>query len=359
MSGGAMNESSIPIRPMTLGEILDKAIRLYRQNFLKFIGIFAIPYIPLMLLQMAFSVLYTFALLGVGSPDLANSSPELAGGVAIGSLIGTLIVLIASIVLVGGFATAALTRAVADNYVEKPIGILDSYRAVMGSVPKLLMALGLCFLLLLLLLVWGFIPIIGWFSGPGIIVFFSLIVVPLIAPIAALENRGVIQTIRRAWDLGRSRFWWLMGFALVLGLLGQLIVTGPVYLISSLLQAALATLPNVDFQLQSIINTVISTLINLATGLLYSPLQLTMITVVYFDLRARNEGLDIALELSRLNESPNDTSTLPELSDRQNRPLMEGIDIGRFALLSLIGVALFGCYFIFIFGMLGLMTSGF
>lgn len=354
-----MNETPPTIRPMTLGEILDKAIRLYRQNFLKFIGIFAIPYIPLMLLQTVFSALYTSSLLGVGSSDFTNPYSELGGGMAIGSLIGIFVVSIASIVLVGGFATAALTRAVADQYVDKPVGILDSYRAVMGSVPKLLLALGLAFILVLVLLLWAFVPIIGWFSGPGILVFFSLIVMPMIAPIAALEKLGVIQTIRRAWDLGRSRFWWLLGFALVLGLLGQLIVTGPVYLISSLLQAVLATLPNVDFQLQTIINSIVSTLINLATGLLYSPLQLTMITVVYFDLRARSEGLDIALQLSMLNENPAGASTLPEISERQNRPLIEGIDLGRFALLSLIGVALVGCYFIFIFSLVGLMSAGF
>ena len=59
-----MTETPLVIRPMALGEILDKAIRLYRQNFLTFMGIFAIPYIPMVIIQMIFSILYTTTLTG-------------------------------------------------------------------------------------------------------------------------------------------------------------------------------------------------------------------------------------------------------------------------------------------------------
>jgi hypothetical protein len=340
---------------MTLGEILDKAIRLYRQNFLKFIGIFAIPYIPLMLLQMVISVLYTSAIV---RPDfLQTSTPDEVMGMGIVTIIGLIITFIGQFILVGGFATAALTRAVANNYMDKPIGILDSYRAIIGSVWKLILALFLAILLLFGLLIWAIVPIVGWFSGPGIAVFLTLNVIPLIAPVAALENLGVTQTIRRAWDLARSRFWWLMGYAFVLILLSQFIVTGPVYLIGVVLQIALASLQEISFEMQSIISTIVSTLLNMALGLLYSPLQLTLMTVVYFDLRARSEGLDLALQLSPLNESQNEPAALPEISNKQNLPLISGIDIGRFALLSLIGIVLIGCYFIFLFSIMGILLG--
>lgn len=352
-----MNEAPLVIRPMTLGEILDKAIRLYRQNFLTFIGIFAIPYIPLVLIQMVISVLYTTTML---EPSfLEGTDPTAALGVGIATLIGSLLYLVANFVLVSGFATAAITRAVANNYMDKPIGILDSYRAITGKVWKLISALMLSSLIIFLILIWAIVPIVGWFSGPGIFVFLALIVIPLIAPIASLENLGVSQTLRRAWDMGRSRFWWLIGYALILALLGQLIVTGPVYLLSAILQAVFFSMPDVSFEMQTIISNIVSNLVNMALGLLYTPLQLTMMTVVYFDLRARNEGLDLALQLSSLNESPGESTALPEISNQQPIPFLMGIDIGRFALLSLIGVALFGCYFIFIFGLVGALGAGF
>jgi len=350
-----MNEVPLVIRPMTLGEILDKAIRLYRQNFLTFIGIFAIPYIPLVLIQMVISVLYATTMLQPGF--LEETDPTAAMGMGIATIIGSLIFLIANFVLVSGFATAAITRAVANNYMDKPIGILDSYRAITGSVWKLVLALLLSTILLIVLVLWAIIPVVGWLSGPGIFVFLALIVIPLIAPIASLENLGVRQTMRRAWDMGRSRFWWLIGYALILALLGQLIVTGPVYLLSAILQAIFFSMPDVSFEMQTIISNIISNLVNMALGLLYTPLQLTMMTVVYFDLRARNEGLDLALQLSSLNESQGESTALPEISNQQPIPFMMGIDIGRFALLSLIGIALFGCYFIFIFTIVGALGA--
>ena len=45
------------LRPLRLGELLDRAIRLYRANFLTFIGIIAVVYVPLMVLQTAASAL--------------------------------------------------------------------------------------------------------------------------------------------------------------------------------------------------------------------------------------------------------------------------------------------------------------
>ena len=44
------------LRPLGLGQLLDQAIRLYRQNFFKFIGIVAIVQIPLGLIQLGISL---------------------------------------------------------------------------------------------------------------------------------------------------------------------------------------------------------------------------------------------------------------------------------------------------------------
>jgi len=345
---------------MTLGEILDKAIRLYRQNFLTFIGIFAIPYIPLVIIQMIFTVLYTTTMI---SPDfLQSADPTTTMGLGIVTIISSVVFLIANFILVSGFATGAITRAVANIYTDKPIGILDSYRAISGSVWKLIWAIVLCTLILFIVLIWAIVPVVGWLSGPGIFVFIALIVSPLIAPIAVLENLGISKTIRRAWDLGRSRFWWLIGYALVLTLLGQLIVTGPVYLLSAILQGVFASLPDLGYEMQTIVDTIVSNLLTMALGLLYTPLQLTMMTVVYFDLRARSEGLDLALQLSPQTENQSETlsTTLPEISNTgQVTPVITGIDMGRFALLSLVGVLIFACYFGFLFMIVGAAMYGF
>src|SRR5512146_1997223 len=59
------------IRPLSLAELLDQAIGLYRRNFLTFIGIIAIAYIPVGILQALVAFLLTSSL----QPE-AISSPE-------------------------------------------------------------------------------------------------------------------------------------------------------------------------------------------------------------------------------------------------------------------------------------------
>lgn len=348
-----MTDSVLPIiRPMTLAELLDRSIRLYRQNFVKFIGIFAIPYIPLMILQGGLSFFTSTSVLGGINSDRTN---PFTSDMMIATL-GSFIFVFVQFILVRGVATAALTRAVANNYTGRPVGILDSYRTLSTSWLRLILALVVVFIMVIFLSIWMIIPCVGWFSGPGILFFIGLVVSPLIAPIISLEKAGVLSSIRRAWDLARSRFWWLVGCAFVLTLLGQLIVTGPVYLLSFILQAAFSSLPGTVEQ-QLAFTTIIQTLITMSMSLLYIPLQLTVMTVVYFDLRARAEGLDLAMQMSGNAGSENETINLPEISNnKSSMPLITGMDIGRFALLSLAGIAVYALIIslIFLVGMAAL-----
>lgn len=336
---------------MTLAELLDRAIRLYRQNFVKFVGIFAIPYIPLMLIQTGLTVFSTTSMLNQVNTD-PSAFPFSMESMAAFS--GTILIAIIQFILVQGLATAALTSAIANNYAGKPVGIVDSYRAMSAVSLKLILALILVFILTIILIVWMLIPCVGWFSGPGILFFIALVVTPLIPPIIILEKMGALSSIRRAWDLARSRFWWLIGCVFVLTLLGQLIVVGPVYLMSAILQFVLTTIPG-TLEQQTIVTSILQNLITITMTLLYTPLKLTVMTVVYFDLRARSEGLDLAMQMPaapKSDDSENAVINLPEISTKSTMPLITGIDVGRFALLSLAGILF---YFIII-GLFGLLA---
>jgi hypothetical protein len=336
---------------------LDRAIRLYRQNFLKFVGIFAIPYIPLALLQGAVSIFTTNSMVG---PAAQSTSPEelIFSPAWITAIAGSLIIAFVQFIIVQGLATAALTSAVANNYTGKPVGILDSYRNLSSSWLKLVGALTFITLFTIILFVWMFIPCVGWFSGPGMLFFIGMMVTPLIAPIITLENNGVLASLRRAWDLARNRFWWFVGCVLVLAVFGWLVVSGPLVLINWIL-TYLASMLELDYQLQLIVSTLIQTLVTIFTSLLYMPLRLTIMTVVYFDLRARSEGLDLAMQMPASAGSENQTVSLPEITNTtSSMPLITGIDIGRFALLSLAGIALYGIFVLLGFGMMSLAGAG-
>jgi len=347
-----MTDISLPIiKPMTLAELLDRAIRLYRQNFVKFVGIFAIPYIPLMLIQTGLAIFSTTSMLNQTNTNSSAFPFTLA---SMAALSGTFLVAIVQFILVQGLATAALTSSIANNYAGKPIGILDSYRSMSTTWLKLLLALFLVFLLTIILFIWMIIPCVGWFSGPGILFFIALAVSPLIPPIIVLEKMDAAYSIRRAWDLARSRFWWLIGCVFVLALLGWLLVAGPVYLMSAILQFVLTSIPGTVVQ-HTIIATILQNLITITMSLLYTPLKLTVMTLVYFDLRARSEGLDLAMQMpgaSNSDSSENAVINLPEITTKTSTPLITGIDIGRFALLSLAGIL----FYAIIVGIVSLFT---
>ena len=332
-----MATTSIPfLRPMTLGEVLDQAIRLYRRNFVTFIGIIAIPYIPLTLIQTGLTYLSSSSMTSI----LDSPSPTFSIPVGYwAGLAGIIVVGFFSIILVSGLATAALTRAIADNYTGQPVDILGSYGKTRSSWLSLLGALFLYLVLAVVLVIWTIIPCIGWLTGPGLLAFLALVVVPLLAPVVVLERLGAIEALRRAWDLGRSRFWWLLGFVFILTLLSQLIITGPVYLIEFIMRYVLAS--QINLQSQLIWTSVIQVFVQMVGGLLYLPLQLTAMTVVYFDLRVRSEGLDLALQAAANAGAETNIVALAETSPKPTGSLITGSEVGQFIVLTLAFIAVY------------------
>jgi hypothetical protein len=54
----------------------------------------------------------------------------------------------------------------------------------------------------------------------------------------------------------------------------------------------------------------------------------------------------------------NQVISLPEISAKTETPLITGIDIGRFALLSMAVIAVFALFFLVFFGIFGLAAAG-
>lgn len=328
-----MENQSLPaLRPLRLGELLDQAIRLYRRNFVTFIGIIALIYVPLMILQTASTALLTSSF-----DDLAASSSSgdiLTNFAYVGGMLSTVVVSFFQYVLVQGIATGALTCAVADDYLGKKTSILDAYRGIRGSWVSLLGALLLIILLYLVASVWWVVvPCIGWFTGLGMMVFLIAVVNPLVAPVVVLEKRGAPLSIRRAWDLARRRFWPVLGTIFVLGLFSLLIVNGPTAIVNVLLTQVITSFGNMTTQL--VVTTIVQSLVSLVFALLYYPLQMTAFTLIYFDLRVRTEGLDIALLTMAASQTTGAENVLQVPVPPSYERLVTGPDLGNFAILTL------------------------
>jgi len=345
------NQALLTLRPLRLGELLDRAIRLYRANFLTFIGIIAVVYVPLMVLQTAASTLLSSSMLGgFSNPEELFSNTAYWAGIG-----ATLILSLVQFVLVQGIATGALTRAVADNYLGKKTGILEAYRGIGKSWLTLIGALLLLGLILLALSIWWLVPCIGWFTGLGMIIFLMTAISPLVPPAVVLENQGAVDAIRRAWSLARRRFWPVIGYIFVLYLFSMIVVNGPAGIANVLLAQLFQSLGNPTMQL--VLTSILQGLISLVFILIYYPLQMAAFTLIYFDLRVRTEGFDIALLTMETSGTTDIAETMASPVPQTNERLITGPELGNFAILTLVGAGLYIFFASFLAGLAIFATS--
>jgi hypothetical protein len=344
--------TALTFRPLSLGQLLDQSIRLYRHNFIKFIGIIAIVQIPTTLLQILSSTLAASDVLeGLSYAD-PGAIGEIYGPFFLRTMGLGALLLVFNFVLVQGVGTAALTRVIADSRMGENTGILQAYRKIGPAWIRILGSLLLLVVLCLALAIWTIVPCIGWISGPGMLIFITLVVIPMVAPVVVLESKTGFSAIRRAWELVRRRFWWIIGFVLILYLLGQVVISGPTALLNVVL--SFATDQTDSLSQQTLRNAVIQSLSQLLLALLYQPLRLAAITLAYFDLRVRTEGLDLALQAQPIiQEDGSSAQILAQVPEGRSDSLLTSKEVGSFVLLSL-GVVIL---YVVIIGILGAIMA--
>lgn len=301
------------LRPLSMGQLLDRALRLYRRHFGTYIAIIAIMLAPLMVIQAIITILNipnSLAAMEQFSEFSSAPNPFMtylqlmsasSGGGA------TFLVAMLQFVLVQGLATAALVRAVATSYLGQPMGVFEAYGRSTTSWLRLMVVLVATYILGLMLTAAAIIiPCVGWTVGIGMVVYFFYVLWNLVPPATVLEAAGpthdfaglmrwVFGPVLRAWALARRRFWWMFGFMLILLLFSALIISGPVALVQFGASTALTSAVDQDPRNVLLISTLVQYLTSLVTSLLYLPLQTIAVTLVYFDLRVRTEGLDMAM----------------------------------------------------------------
>jgi hypothetical protein len=183
-----------------------------------------------------------------------------------------------------------------------------------------------------------------------------VIIVPLVAPVIILEDIGAGGAWRRAWNLARQRFWWIIGFFLVLTIFNWLVVIGPTLLLDFVFAVTLIDSIS-DPTTAILVNSVITSLIALLFNLIYLPFQLAAITLVYFDLRVRTEAFDLVLLSQDAGDSELKAADLMvAAAHSQKQSLLTSREFGYFAALTLLFAALWFVLFLgfmvlaFIFG---------
>ncbi|MFK7800351.1 MAG: glycerophosphoryl diester phosphodiesterase membrane domain-containing protein [Anaerolineae bacterium] len=346
-----MNESlSISLEPLKMGQMFDRAFRIYRVHFWKLIGIAAVAQIISFLFQSGIGIFSTISF-GQSFQDQVNTDPFAIfdGSFAILIVLGILAWVV--IIIAGLLTQAALVKGISQAMLGEEFTVSSAYQDILPSLGKLLLLTLALFGLAIAILIWFIIPCVGWFTGLGMLFFFGF-VSAFAVPILILEGRNPGESITRAWFLARRRFWQVVGYALLLGLLTGVLTGGLGFLIGLGSQAALASNPStgalIATQLVQVGFTTIITAI-------VTPFTIIAYLLFYFDLRVRTEGFDLTLK-SQMNSGMKPADIVAITPNDTQESFITGQDMLNFFLLTLAFVAIYAVIFGILFG--ALMAMG-
>lgn len=308
-----------PIRPLGVGDVFDEAFDLYKQNFTLFVTIVVVTQLPVVL---ALNVLtYHFPLDQPGFRRSARGDGEM-----LGFALGFIAVFVVW-VIVYLFQSAALTVAVSDRYFGVATSLRSAYRRARPAMWRLIGAWMLAAFVISAVtfgalfaaaFVWSAVAAA---AGPGstndvtAVVFLAsigvviVVLIPLIVALGAfvlfgmfviqtivVERIGAASAVRRNMELVSGRFRRLAAALLVL-----------VFIVSALtltVQQSVVFLLNLFIypwlEPSRLVRYCVEAVWRGITSIVVEPFTMICLTLLYYDLRVRKEGFDLALLERRL-----------------------------------------------------------
>ena len=280
------------LRPLSIGEILDVAIKIVWRHAWTLARVVVFVIAPV---QIVMTVVQATAVSdSVIQVTYGTAPPEEAAFVDDDELIASYVVIgIAALLsyVATTVAVGACFKGIADAY----LGERPSWRSSLGyALRRTHSLLWVVFLVYLLATLAAFACLL-----PGIWLWVAWVVA---IPALLTENVKGTKALRRSFRLVRNRWWPTFGLVL-LGLL----ITGFVsYVVQFLFLAPLFT----DAGQSTAVVLVVNTLASIFGSLIWAPLVAAFATILYFDLRVRKEGFDLALLAQRIGLDP-DASRIP------------------------------------------------
>ncbi|MBN1287791.1 MAG: hypothetical protein JXB47_20495 [Anaerolineae bacterium] len=302
------NSTFQPLSRYTIIEILDRTYRIYRNNFLPFVGLAALVMIPITIVNTLVTQSYetsrTASLFSYQDPDYGSTLGYLC-------IIGIILPVLQTVLLNG-----LLTYAASENHLGRKLSIEAIAGEGGGRLGRLALGLFLFYLLLgaggfVLYLLLGILRTIGlilFIPGLALLVYAAICINAFLAPVLILEDVSAGSGLNRAFGLAKARFWSVFGLMIA------------IWLITFIISVAFATflawvMPQSGYQdgytWADVLETVVTTIINI----FLAPVLPVGLTLMYYDTRVRLEGLDIALEaLDMPNPRPYDLTSPPARS---------------------------------------------
>ncbi|MDR5683335.1 MAG: hypothetical protein QN163_04830 [Armatimonadota bacterium] len=280
------------LRPLRIGEILDGAVRLYRDNFVPFVLMTAAVYLPFYVL--------VYLLVGTLSPRV--NLPEIAsqaGGLS------SLLFFFTAYPLGSGM----LAYAASEHVLGRTVRVGDALRRMLGHATTLL---AVVFLLVLSVsailgttvllfvapmaagaLVPGFLPgavAIAALAAAAALVAIVLIYVrwQLFPQAVVVERLGAVASLQRSWRLTAGFGWKAFAILLLLSLLISVVQVAAVAVGTLALRFAAVGVRTEDV-------AGAGQLLYALIGVVLEPMRMAGMTLLYYDLRVRKEGLDLQI----------------------------------------------------------------
>jgi hypothetical protein len=322
------------LRPLSLGELLDRTFTLYRRHFWVFVGIMAIPAsfgIPVNYLILEFE----------GSTFFGNRPPVVPTPGLIFGVLGGYFAFMLVATLVYSIAVAAVTHAVSEAYLGRKTTVRDSYRSIRGKFWRLigvglniiLRMAGILFLVgMVVALVGGALvaataAVAGAGAGAGgqvaaaaviaifvlLLYLFALVAIVYLAlryavsiPALMLENLRVLAAIRRSVQLTRGRrghIFIAVLLAWIIALVGVMVFQAPFSIATMITIARNHALP----AWLALTTAVCGAL----GGSITSPIFMIVLVLCYYDTRIRKEAFDLQFMMASLDRPTSAPGTVP------------------------------------------------
>jgi len=297
------------LRPMSTSQVLDRTFHLYRNNFLLFCGIAALPPALLLVMRLALMI-FTQTRLG-----------EFAGGTYAAIYFGLVFLLGMFLVVVGyAIASGASVYAVSLVHLERPATIRESYqkvRAILGRILNVvfsvfLRSMGIFILAMLVLfaLAVGFaasgtrpspefaiaaaiIGVVLLIVG-GVVALFFYARYSLAVPACIIENLPARQALHRSTVLTKGSIGRIILIYILAGIIGAALtylLLAPVFIWIGIHAAAGASRGQLNQLTTPILlwNHIGEFLARTIAG----PIATIAIALVYYDERIRKEAFDL------------------------------------------------------------------
>lgn len=286
------------LRPLGMADILDAALRLYRQNFGPFLGITAIVFVPVGILQTVGAFLMGRSM----GPNGDSSEVQMGALIVFGVfMLGALLVYLLAMPVCQG----ALSIAVARRYLGQPVTVADAYQMISDRWATLLAGVMIVGLMTAMGMLLCLIP--GIFLGTLFM---------FVTPVIAVERATLMEALRRSRDLVTGHWWRCFGTYLLLSMLIQLVAGAVVYPVTFLSAFLL-------MERNPALAQALNQGLGMAASTLVQPVQIIGLVLLYYDLRVRKEGFDLELLAQNLGAKAPVTTTA--------QPLLTGYQPGEYA----------------------------